>query len=198
MDAHQQIIDVIASDARREGRAQASFGTLQLSDLNTVSLYNTVLFDRDDVKVNGHIAYIGQVHMLPRHTFTVGAVADWEEIDGQSTAEKIDSLCQSANAWADYLLIADSRSSRSLRLVFPDPVINHHISDITAQLVKLGSWRVIGPVFKGEHDLHYRLYKNVQDQNVRLALRQNHKPNYSNDVGCIPTGNSSDIELLVR
>lgn len=146
MSAHHRLIDQILADNLPSGRTQICFGVVQLTELNTHSLYSTLLFDRPNADRHLNHVEIEGTEMTRAPIFGVPAVADWQRVFGTTDEEKITYLMQQAELKIDYLVIPDAASAKSLADTYKHNIINRLLVPVREKVLA-GAWQKIpGPV----------------------------------------------------
>ncbi len=101
MAAYQEIVETMLQDSQSRGIREVQFAVMQSSELNSDSLYSTLLFDRPDAQPRLNHVLIGDSHLLRIKVFSKSALADWDEVPGASDDEKIADLIFVANQQAN-------------------------------------------------------------------------------------------------
>lgn len=162
MAAHHQLIDQMLEDAKLQSAKQLRFGVMHLSDLNSSSLYSTLLFDRPDANPNLQSVEIACVEIIRIHTFSRPAATDWRLLKGDTDEDKISLLLVDANSRIDYLILPDEKTAAEVEIRVAQNHINRYLVTLRNQIVENESWvRVGNPVPTDEQET-VEIYRKVR------------------------------------
>ena len=140
MAVNHHLIDLMVSDSQQNNRVRADFGVLHLSEMNSDTIFSTLLFDRQTEKRELYRVTIDGVELSVIPTFTLPAVADWKNTAGESDTEKIDGLMAKANQMMDFLILPDETTAEFLEQTKPYNVINQHLTALRTRIIDDPSW----------------------------------------------------------
>jgi hypothetical protein len=154
MAAHQQLIDNMLKDSQARKVEQIRYGVMHLTDLNSNSLYFTLLFDRVGAKPGLNAVEVEGVEIERVATFSRPAATDWRILSGDSDAEKIDFLVADANARIDYLILPNQATATELQTTAAHNYVNRYLIPLRQRIVDDESWVRIGePVPTDENEI---------------------------------------------
>ena len=154
MAMQHQLIDAMLNDANTRGVKQIKFGVMHLTDLNSNSLFSTLLFDRDDATPKLSGIQFKQVEIKRVATFSRPAATDWKNLNGQTDEEKFDYLIGDANDRIDYLILPDSKTAEELRITAAHNYINRYLVPLRERIVSDQSWTRVGkPIAANESEV---------------------------------------------
>jgi hypothetical protein len=159
MSMQQHLIDSILTDAKSRGVSQLKFGVMQLTDLNSNSLYSTLLFDRTDATPTLNGIQFDQVEFKRVATFSRPAATDWKNVDGQTDEEKFDYLIADANARIDYLILPDSSTAQALKTTAAHNYINRYLVPLRERIVNDESWSRVGEAIAANESEVVEIYR---------------------------------------
>ena len=143
-NAQNQLIDTMLEDSLGRNVSGFSFGVVHLTDLNSNSLYSTLLFDRVDATPKLTSVEIKGLEIKRIATFSQPAAENWRILPGETNAEKIAHMVSDANARIDYLILPDQRCTEELQTTAAHNFINRFLVPIRQQIVNDDSWTVVG------------------------------------------------------
>lgn len=137
MAAHRQAIDAVLEDARRNGIRHLRLASTGTVDATTDSLFGSVLYDRDDVRIHGRTVMAGEVRIEPDRLFDLPARANWKEVPGANEGEQIGWLVSEAVRRVDYVVLPDGPTAEELAERFGHDEINRRLPELRKRLMQL-------------------------------------------------------------
>ena len=152
MQAYQQIIDTMLSDAKQRNKNHLTFANTYIYDVNDSSLWNCLIFEYgfrpDKFSLQKHGMYVDA-----NYEFRPGELVEWQRIPGSNDNEKISTLVQLAHDRVDYLILPDDRTTDYVEKQFPYNYINQKVRKIKEQLLDSGNWEQIGvPIMNSDQE----------------------------------------------
>ncbi len=145
MAMNHQLIDTMLADAKERGREKVAFGVMHLTDLDSNTLYSTLLFDRADGTPELDGVTIGEIKIKRIATFAQPAKADWRILRGETDDEKIAGLILDANNRMGYLVLPDKETAVLLETIAAHNYINRYLVKLRERIVQDDSWVKVGP-----------------------------------------------------
>lgn len=162
MAAHNQLIDTMLSDAILRSTDQFQYGVMHLTNLNSNSLYSTLLFDRQDASPSLQGVEIDGVQIKRIQTFTRPAAADWRLLKGNTDDEKIAGLLVDANNRIDYLILPDEQTATEVETTVAQNYINRYLVTLRQQIVDDESWVRVGKPIRTDDQEIVEIYRKVR------------------------------------
>jgi hypothetical protein len=164
---------LLASDENTESNEQAAdlaippenspvcFGVSTLGELNTSSLFSTLLFDVDaDVKTPRTVSWRNTVFQ-PKHTFFIAAENQWEELDGGNDRERMRVLLRAASAQLDFIILPTKETAKKLAKNTSNQFVNKFALQLRNRFVKRGSWQLVGSAIETSPGYEFEVFQNL-------------------------------------
>jgi hypothetical protein len=162
MKAQAQILDHIISDSQTRTPTRVRFGTMQLTELHTSSLYAILQYDRDNVQRHLNWVEIEGTRFDHVHVFSKPATADWADVRGDSDQAKMESLIGKANRELDYLVVPDEETAKHLQATFGQIYINRFLPELRTKLLA-GPWEKVSEAYQVQRQEYVEIYRRVDE-----------------------------------
>lgn len=162
MAAQQSLIDRMIEDANDSGLDEIRFGAVHLTDVNTKGLYSILLFDRPNATPELDGVIEGSLKFIPDYTFVQPAAHDWNQLKGDTDAEKNQFMLANANIHCNYLILPDQASAVHIEETVSQNFINRQLTEIRAMMLAEDSWTKVGDAVRTDPDEVVELYRRVK------------------------------------
>lgn len=167
MSVNQELIDTMVSEVKESTRKTARFSVVHLADLNTQSLFSTLMFDHPVEEYKLNRAVVDGVLVSPISLFSLAAEVDWKRVEGKTDEEKIASLVAESNKRLDFVILPDHTTAKYLTKNRSKNVINRYLVPLRKQFVDSASWEKVESGWRmGRHE-SVELYKKVRSNKKR-------------------------------
>ena len=143
MAAQQALIDKMLENAKALNKSAFRYSVVQLSDLNSNSLYSILLFDRPNADRDLKQVTVEGIQINRISTFSRPAAIDWERVPGATDEEKVSGLIEDANDRIDYLVLPDLKTAEYLEVTLDQNYINRHLVALRTKITNDPSWVMI-------------------------------------------------------
>ena len=161
MAAHRETIQTMIEDAKAHGLRYFNFDSSHVYYLNASSLHSTARFDVKDVSVVDSKLSSDGVFLFRNSIIShVVAQANWNELPGEGTELKLQSLLNQADETCDYLIVPESNTIEFLEKQVSLNIINQHQRVFKDHVQKSSNWTPIsGPIANSENEV-VRIFRN--------------------------------------
>ncbi|MDB5957136.1 MAG: hypothetical protein JWP60_3744 [Ramlibacter sp.] len=141
--ALQNITGAIDADLAARGKREASFEVTYVGTLDSTVVFNSLIFDRGFVPLNGSNAIKGRVHLKTADLgVSFANPYDWKALPGASDQDKVAGLVSDAVRNVDYLIFPEDGNT----LIEHHPINPYAIAYRDQILARGGFTRIAGPV----------------------------------------------------
>lgn len=144
--------------------ANVSFCVTTLAQINTSSLMSILLFDVAAEDRQPEEMTWQQRTFRPQRLYLIAAEADWLQLEGQDTDEKLDALFRQSTRSLQFVIVPDEPASRQLMQDTRNRVINGHADALRRRFVDSPNWRQVGEPIEASGDLKFLVMKNLSSQ----------------------------------
>ena len=161
MTAHKKTIQTMVEDAKSHGLNYFNFDSSHVHYLNAASLHSAALFDVEDIElVNSKLSSDGVFIFRNSVISSVVAKANWDEVPGDKTEVKLQSLLDKADGTCDYLIVPERNTIEFLEKNISLNIINQHQRIFADHVQKSNNWTPIsGPIVNSEDEI-VRIFRN--------------------------------------
>ena len=163
MTMNNQLIDTMLEDTRERQEKIFTYGVMHLTDLNTSSLYSTLLFDRVDGVPEIDGVTIGGIKIKRIPSFSRPAAADWRNLTGDTDEEKVAGLIEDANSLMDFVILPDKETAKLLVTEAAHNYINRFLVSLREQIANDEDWIKIGSSIRTNESEVVEIYRKIRD-----------------------------------
>ncbi|MFK7767117.1 MAG: hypothetical protein AB8B55_07830 [Mariniblastus sp.] len=162
MAMNNELIDTMLDDTRGRKKNLLTYGVVHLTDLNSNSLYSTLLFDRADGTPALDGVTIDEIKIKRIATFSQPAATDWRNLPGETDDEKISGLIADANNRIDYLILPDKETAKYLETAANHNFVNRFLVQLRQRIVDDDSWFKVGRSIKTNDEETVEIYRKAR------------------------------------
>ncbi|GAA5508337.1 glycosyltransferase family 39 protein [Novipirellula caenicola] len=152
MVGQQQVMDEILDDSIANKMADVRFGVSHLTELNSRSLFATVMFDREGVTSQNRKLVYQNMGLQIDESLSIAAAANWDEVSGETESEKLQTLLEHCENTCDYVVVPDEKTAAHIQQHCAFNIINRYAAKLRNGIVN-GNWeRVSGPIQTSENE----------------------------------------------
>lgn len=158
MASQRHLVEMVLDDIEASGKEDISLLDIPyISGISNSFLDNILKFDFR----SSPTAHPAGDLLRTSNMFLIAAPVEWDEVDGDTDAEKIQTLAAQSAQELDYLILPDEATRALIAKKNPNALINLYTDQIAEAILASGQWQPISDPIHVDFDERVRLYKKV-------------------------------------
>jgi len=161
MAAHRKVIDLMQGDSAQQGKTKITFTTAFSYYLNTESIWNCLIYEYDFVPQKNRLRQRKNSISKGRREYEAAVPVEWNDLQGESSEEKLDELVEDARKNIDYLILPTDLTLGFLETKVSHNYINQFSRAFKTKVLATGLWEPLGePVVNSTKEV-VQIYRKI-------------------------------------